>query len=1094
MTLFPLSTSQITLPDLIVKNTRIGGNKVLRYVVRKQQLEVTIYDSIHPGWYELRNRTLHPYEKFYLRKARMRREPPKQKLCLELTKNCEIAELDQTSKLRWVQHPLMDDTKEPDDIVASWEGIFQFREDKPESNQAGLRPPQLGALHAISAYFSVERELEPATVVLPTGTGKTETMLSVMAYRQLSKVLVIVPSNSLRAQISDKFYNFGQLTKLGLLPVDVSLPAVTAINVGIKSITEAEDLLKHCNVFVATASVLNSSNQAAIDRLCEGIKDLFIDEAHHSTASTWAGIKERFIAKRVVQFTATPFRNDGSALGGRIIYNYTMGEAQKAQYFRHINLIPIEEYYLGEGDRAIAQAGVEQLKIDLDQGNDHLLMARVEKKHRADDLLPIYQRLAPEFNPIIVHSGLSKSEVGVALSTLFNRQSRIVICVNMLGEGFDFPNLKIAAIHDIHKSLAITLQFIGRFTRQSKRLGDASVVVNVAEPEVETGLQRLYAQGADWDDVLRRLSEKRIEREVRLQEVVERLKKKGNLHQQLSLWNLRPSCSAMLFKTTCATWSPEKFEELLPNTTEYWSAISEEENLLIILAIHQAPVKWGNYKDLYDSVYKLLIAHWDKERCGLFVFANDYKWFRVEKLAKLLCNDQCELFSGPRVFNVFNGLQYPLVRNLGASQIGAISFTQYFGSNVTEGLNRIESAKSNLSNLAGLGYDNGDRVIWGCSQKKGKIWSVTSGSISDWQTWVKTAWDKVTNGDVDEVNITRDFLRPKKITVPYEEYAIAVQWGEHIQADPEDRVMILFGEIEIPLYLVDLKIISQGERKPYHIAISSDSIESVYEFTIDKDLNGGFDYKIHKGKPVSIKRGNGAEEPIEEYLLRDPWIIQYVNGSFSYNCFLIELPQTLGEYNSEHIDCWDWSPIDIRKESMGKECNTDTVQWHSFKHIEEDYDVIINDDGSGEAADLVGLKVSDDEIHLGLVHCKYSGAEKPGARVGDLYEVCGQAQKSIRWKHAGIARLYGHLKKREEIWKTSGTSRFLKGSMSDLANIKRRARTASIKLQVYLIQPGLKKETVTPDMLRVLGSTSVYLKNTAQADMIVVGSSTSAGS
>lgn len=40
-----------------------------------------------------------------------------------------------------------------------------------------------------------------------------------------------------------------------------------------------------------------------------------------------------------------------------------------------------------------------------------------------------------------------------------------MICVDMLGEGFDFPNLKIAAIHEPHKSLASTLQFIGRFAR-----------------------------------------------------------------------------------------------------------------------------------------------------------------------------------------------------------------------------------------------------------------------------------------------------------------------------------------------------------------------------------------------------------------------------------------------------------------------------------------------------------------------------------------------------------------------------------------------------------------------------------------------------
>lgn len=1090
MELEQLSASKILLPELKLIDTKVGGNNVLRFAVRKQQIDVAIYESEYKGWLELRTDKPFPYDRLYLQKPRIRNRVAlhDQLMGLKLAKLCNIANIDETKKLLWMQHPAMGDVKQPDEIVSSWSGCFQFIEEKTILNQAGLRIPQLGALHAISAYFSVKKNQEPVTIVLPTGTGKTETMLSFMVYRQLSKVLVIVPSNALRGQIFDKFCGLGRLSDLGLVPVDVGLPAVVAIKAGIKSIAEAEELLLQANVFVATASVLNSSNQKAVDRFCAGIGNLFIDEAHHISAATWARVRDRFIGKRVIQFTATPFRNDGSALGGRIIYNYTMGEAQEADYFCHINFISIEEYYLEEADRAIAQSAIKQLRSDLENGYDHILMARVEKKTRADELLPLYKELAPDLNPIVVYSGMNRRDINSALSAMFNRKSRIVICVNMLGEGFDLPNLKVAAMHDIRKSLPITLQFIGRFTRYSPNLGDASVIVNTAEPEVETGLQRLYAQGADWDSVLKRLSEGRIEREVRLQEVVERLKEKGDLHRELSLWNLRPPCSAMLFKTTCDTWNPECFEEVIPVNTEQWYAISEEEKLLVVLAIYEAPVKWGNYKELRDSLYKLLIAHWDKSRSALFVYSNDYKWFRVEKIAKLLCDEQCELLSGPKIFNVFNGLKYPIVRNLGAAQVGAISFAQYFGSNVTEGLNRIESAKSTLSNLAGLGYDDGDKVIWGCSQKKGKIWSVSSGSIFDWTEWVKTAWDKVTSGDVDETNITRDFLRPKRITEPHSEHAIAIQWGEHIQADPEDRVMILFGDAEIPLYLVDLKIVQQGAKQPFHIAISSENLESVYEFTISENLNGGFSYQLLRGESVSIRRGSGTAKPLEEYLQSDPWIIQYVNGSLSYNCFLIEFPEAVGEFNAEQIECWDWSDTDITKESMGKECKTGTVQWKSFKQIEDQYDLIINDDGSGEAADLIGFKVVGDEINLALVHCKYSKLDEPGARINDLYEVSGQAQKSIRWKHAGISRLYGHIRRREERWRNDNASRFLKGSMSDLASLKRRARTAPVKLQVYIVQPGLKKDDVSEDMLRVLGSTSVYLKNTAQSELVVVGS------
>ena len=60
----------------------------------------------------------------------------------------------------------------------------------------------------------------------------------------------------------------------------------------------------------------------------------------------------------------------------------------------------------------------------------------------------------------------------------------------MLGEGYDFPNLKIAAVHATHKSLASTLQFIGRFARtNAEKIGKAKfIAVNDEELEIENNL------------------------------------------------------------------------------------------------------------------------------------------------------------------------------------------------------------------------------------------------------------------------------------------------------------------------------------------------------------------------------------------------------------------------------------------------------------------------------------------------------------------------------------------------------------------------------------------------------------------------------
>ena len=91
----------------------------------------------------------------------------------------------------------------------------------------------------------------------------------------------------------------------------------------------------------------------------------------------------------------------------------------------------------------------------------------------------------------------------------------IIVCVNMLGEGFDLPNLKIAAIHDERQSLPITLQFIGRFTRTSySELGNASFITNIAYPPIHEELDELYARNADWNLILPRLNENATQKEI----------------------------------------------------------------------------------------------------------------------------------------------------------------------------------------------------------------------------------------------------------------------------------------------------------------------------------------------------------------------------------------------------------------------------------------------------------------------------------------------------------------------------------------------------------------------------------------------------
>jgi len=1097
MDLFPKWTGSLKLPALPERRVKVGSNFVVQRPFGGFEKKARIFRSEIKGHDVIVFDASAPYHEILLRHRGARKVSTE----LPVVISREIVNADklpETFALEWESFGSLSEYADtPEKVISAWKNKFMFRIAEEETKSNGLRLPQVGALHCIAGHFSVGEEFEAATVVLPTGTGKTETMLAVQVYRQLTRSLVIVPTTTLRRQISEKFISLGILPKAEVVPWEIAKPRVAIIQAGLASREEAEAILKEANVIVALPQSLEASAPDAVIALFDGCSDLIVDEAHHVTAPTWQRIRGRFSKKRILQFTATPFRRDEKRVDGKIIFNYKLGEAQEADYFRPINLRTIEEFGSAEErDRAIAAAAVEALRRDRNELKlDHLLLARTHTKERAEAVAAIYAKLAPEFKPVTIYSGPGRASANkVARDALFDRSekgSRIVVCVDMLGEGFDLPNLKVAAFHDVHKSLAVTLQFIGRFTRGGPKdlIGEATAIVNIAEQEAENKLEALYAEGADWDRIIKRLSEDRIEEELRLQDVVYGLKAKGNLHDQLSLWNLRPVLSAQFFRTTCIEWQPMKYKAVLPRDAETWHSLNEKENILVAVVCRSGVVTWGEYQNILDTVYDLVILRWDKDAKVLCLYASDYNAMRSEKMAKEVAGENTTLVSGESVFKILNDVQLPLVKSLGSSRIGAISFTSYFGPNVTEGLADIEKKQSSLNNIACLGYENGEKVLWGCTERRGKVWQQKAGTIAQWIEWTKMTWGKVISHTPLKSNVVEDFLRPQKLAKPYGSQPVAVQWGEHAQTKLSDRQYVLFGETQVPFFAVEVGLGESDKPGAIRIRIEGDTNAAEYDLIIDESLPGGYKYSHVRGSHIQFRQHSGAAVPIDEYLLKDPFIIRYADGSTSYNCYHIPVNFEAGEFDAEKIEVWDWTGIPLNAESIGKAGNRKSIQYAAYENMEAEFDLVFNDDGKGEVADLVCFKdLADDTILLRLVHCKGAYDGKVSKDIRNFYIVCGQAQKCTTAKHTGMPKLYIHLKNRHEIWRSEGKTRFLKGDLAKLAYFKEKSRRAKIRFEVVLVQPGASKETITADSLRLLATTDLYLRKTTSATFRVVTS------
>ena len=130
---------------------------------------------------------------------------------------------------------------------------------------------------------------------MPTGTGKTETMLSILVSQECQKVMVIVPTDALRSQLFLKFLALGILKdpEVGVVSNDASYPIVCNLQHIPTSVEEVDVLMAKTQVCISTSAILGRSSQAVQERFASHCSYLFIDGFDHVEAPT-SGFKKCF--------------------------------------------------------------------------------------------------------------------------------------------------------------------------------------------------------------------------------------------------------------------------------------------------------------------------------------------------------------------------------------------------------------------------------------------------------------------------------------------------------------------------------------------------------------------------------------------------------------------------------------------------------------------------------------------------------------------------------------------------------------------------------------------------------------------------------
>lgn len=1001
---------------------------------------------------------------------------------------------------KWISHPLLNPTGfSPEDeiprVLESWIDAFTYTEEDAARDILGLRRPQIGAVHATNAHWSASDA--PATIVMPTGTGKTEVMLSILVSVPCDRVLVIVPTDALRTQIAKKFFTLGILKEPGcfVLSPDAKYPIVGILKHIPKSVTEVDAFFGRCHVIVTTSYIAGRSSSDIQLRMAAHCPYLFIDEAHHAEAPTWRAFKERFQNGRIVQFTATPFREDGKPIDGTIIYKYPLRRAQRDGYFGRIRFHEVIEFNNKKSDSAIAEVAVSQLQEDLPKG--HILMARVATVARAEEVFPIYERYS-EFNPVQLHTGVtSKRKRETARQQLLSGYSRIVVCVDMLGEGFDLPKLKIAAFHDIRKSLAVTLQLAGRFTRSRKDLGDATFIANTADLQVRDELRKLYARDPDWNALLPELSDQMIGSQITLQEFLAGF---ADPPEEIPIRSVRPAMSTVVYKTKCSNWDPENFRagiRTIKGCSLVHSTTSERDHTLIVITVRRVPLEWTDVEDVFTWEWELYVVIWSPEQDLLFINGSSNTGV-YGSLAKAIAGSDAALVNGQQVFRTFAGVNRLRLQNVGLTeQLGRnIRYTGRMGANVESGLSALQRRRARKAVLSGNGFEDGKRVSVGAS-RKGRIWSHQRGRVDKLAAWCKKMGAKLMNPTIDPDEVLKGTLTATRIADRPEKMPIAVDWPEEIYKAPEKMWSISIEGREHPISGLDISLVSPDLNGALRVAIVGDTVrvESVLELFEEHD-NRKYRFRVVGHHNVVLQYGN-RKTNLDHFFYLHPPTIWFADGSSLEGNEYVELKHRPPLYDKEKIVAWTWDGVDIKKESQGVNKDQESIQARVIQELSStDHDMIVDDDGAGEAADVVAIRVvgglkAPTSIDVEFYHCKYSRSAVPGRRISDLYEVCGQAQKSMSWIGSPEKKsdLFTHLMRRNAARTERGApSRYEVGDTDLLYTIREISYIYPVKLRVFIVQPGLAKQKISPEQRSLLSVTENYLFETYQVPFTVIAS------
>lgn len=940
----------------------------------------------------------------------------------------------------------------------------------------GLRNAQLGAVHAVSSFFTINKK-DAAIVIMPTGAGKTAVLMLVPYLIRKKRVLVVTPSKMVRGQISEDFSELRTLCVANVFNSSMKKPNVFELEHLYKE--EYQKDLEKADVIVATPNCALSLSES--DWAKANIDLVEVDEAHHTPAKTWQQILVNLSEATHVLFTATPFRLDRKELSGEIVYDYPLVKAYEDGIFGEIQYVSVENGE--ENDLCIAKRAEEVLLNDRKAGYEHYLMVRTDTKAGAEKLEELY-RNNTSLKVSKVDSSMSNSRVKHILELLHSGELDGIVCVDMLGEGYDFPNLKVAAIHVPHKSLASTLQFIGRFARtNAKNIGKAKfVAVNNEELEIENNL--LYSKDAVWQDMIIGISDGKNKREQENRNYYkEYVVEDERILESVPIHAIRPNCHVKIYRSMSFDINAD-----FPEVCNVAGRIlrNKQENTVVGIGLEYVSPLWMGSGDKVNLEYILYIIHYQTDTHMVHIYSQKHSEAMYDDLVSSFC-DSYEPIPKSEIYKVLGELKNFEIFNSGMlskqSQSGE-SYRIMAGSDVSDAIDKDSGRMYSAGHAFCKAVDavEGDITIGYSSASK--VWSSAYKDLKDYIQWCDGLGKKIANKEIKvRTNTNFDFLPQPIALMEYpEDIFFADFTAETYNCDPVIKYRENGSEYKYCRLTDAVIAVKKCEKEKVTIEIS---VGEIFE-NLECDIKARY---ASLGNTFIVCSGKD-EIPMERFLTEQPLIYKTVKDMTITGIDVIEGDFEGELFDNSIIEGIDWKryntnlKLEFRKDSSDKRVS---IQDALYKILDTDekFKYIIYDHGSGEMADYITIHETDNELIVELYHVKKMGSSSYNNSVGDVYEVSGQAIKSVTW-FATKGKLIEKFTSRHNAGHCSVKKG---GEFKDMIK-ELKASGKVLRGSICIVQPGIKKSQVIPDKIQeVLAATDSYVKKAGKVNRLrIMGS------